>query len=311
VDETLSPGVNQIARPQSGIANDSAEAALQHFRDRLTDGRSVLTDFTAVQRVRGDLGDAVQQARQSGQGNKARLLGGLLRQIDSAMENASAGHLAANRNFSQASRNIDAIAQGRDAAMRGRTEDIIPQFRALPAEGQQAFRAGYVDPLIAQTQGAAFGVNKARPLLNDAFAHEAAAIAPMRTQTQMMNRLNNEQAMFETRNHALGGSRTADNLNDHGAAGVDPHLVGQIVTGNWHGALRSALHAGSNALTGNTPAVRQEIANILLQRGVDPNALNRMVGDTVQRIQFIQNMARSVGRGASGGLAIAGPGQKR
>jgi uncharacterized NAD-dependent epimerase/dehydratase family protein len=62
----------------------------------------------------------------------------------------------------------------------------------------------------------------------------------------------------------LGGSRTADNLNDHAAMAVDPHLVGQIMTGNWHGAVRTALSAGQNVVSGNTPAVRKEVANILL-----------------------------------------------
>jgi hypothetical protein len=56
---------------------------LQRFRDRMTDGRSNLSDFTAVQRVRGDLSDAVHSALQSGHGKKhvyfasysARLIG--------------------------------------------------------------------------------------------------------------------------------------------------------------------------------------------------------------------------------------------
>jgi hypothetical protein len=119
--------------------------------------------------------------------------------------------------------------------------------------------------------------------------------------------------MFETRNHALGGSRTADNLNDHEAMGVDPHLVGQIMTGNWHGAVRTALSAGKNALSGNTPEVRKEVANILLQSGQDisPAKLSKMVNDTVARIHFVQNIARNVGRGASGGLAVAVPGTQR
>ncbi len=163
VDQTLSPGVHSIAG-QSNIADDSAEAILRRFRDKLTDGNSTLSDFTAIQRVRGDLSDAVQMAVRGGEGNKARLLRSLLRQIDTAMENASAGHLSANRNFAQASRDIDAVQAGREAATRGRSEDIVPRFQSLSPQGQQAFRSGYVDPLIAQTQGAAFGVNKARPL---------------------------------------------------------------------------------------------------------------------------------------------------
>lgn len=310
IDRTLGPGADQmLASRGSATPNDSIESILQTFRNRLA--RANPNDFESIQRIRGEMSDAAQNALQNGYGNRARLIGGAVRQLDTAMESASQGFRQANANFAQASRNIEAVGQGRDAAMRGRTEDIVPQFRAMRGPGQAAFRAGYVDPLIAQTQGAAFGVNKARPLLNDAFAYESAAIAPMRTQPQMTRRLQNEQTMFETRNHALGGSKTADNLNDHAATGVDPHLVSQIVTGNWQGALRSALNAGSNVLTGNTPAVRQEIANILLQQGVNPNALNQMVGATVQRLRFMQNAARNLGRGASGGLAVAGPGQNK
>lgn len=305
IDQTLTPGVNRIATPQSGIANDSAEAALQSFRDRLTDGRSVLTDFPAVQRVRGDLSDAVQTATRAGQGNKARLLGGLLRQIDAAMETASAGHLEANRNFSQASRDIEAVQSGRDAAMRGRTEDIIPAFQNLRPEAQQAFRSGYVDPLIAQTQGAAFGANKARPLINSAFQDEAAAMAP--GNPLMQRRIGREQIMAETRNQALGGSRTMDNINDHDAMGIDPTMVGHLLAGNYGSAVKSILHAGSRAVTGNTPAVREAVANILLQHGaaVTPAALERMVGETVRKIQMVQQLAAGASRVAAGAVAVA------
>jgi hypothetical protein len=307
IDETLAPyGV-----PHDISAHDTAAAALAKYRARLTDGRGTNNDFNAVQRVRGDLSDEIQQARQSGAGNKARLLGGLLRELDSSLETSSNGFRQANRNFARASQDIEAVQSGRDAAMRGRPEDTIPAFQALRPEGQQAYRAGYVDPLIAQTQAAASGANKARPLINDAFQTEAGVMAP--GNQMMQRRLGREQTMFETRNAALGGSKTADNLNDHAAMGVDPHLVGQVLTGNWHGALRNALSAGHSALSGNTPAVRREVANILLQNGgnISPARLNRMVLDTVARIQFVQNIARNVGRGAAGGLAVAVPGTQR
>lgn len=306
VDQTLTPGVNQIARPASGIANDSAEAALQHFRDRLTDGRSVLTDFTAVQRVRGDLSDAVQAATRAGAGNKARLLGGLLRQIDSAMENSSAGHLAANQNFAQASRNIEAVDAGRTAAMRGRTEDTIPAFRALPPQGQAAYRAGYADPLIADAQKSPFGTNAARTLTSPAFMDEAAAIAPMRLGQQMTNRIGRENTMFETRNAAMGGSKTADNLADEGAMGIDPSIIGQLLTGNIGGVARTALQAGRNAMTGNTPAVREEVGRILTMRGgnVTPQELQRILDEATQRIAARQAIAAQLGRGAAAGVSV-------
>jgi hypothetical protein len=62
------------------------------------------------------------------------------------MENSSEAFLAANRSFSQATRDIESIQAGREAATRGRSEDIIPAYQALRPQGQAAFRAGYVDP---------------------------------------------------------------------------------------------------------------------------------------------------------------------
>lgn len=309
LDRVIGTQPGQVLTP----ANDSIEAVLTPFRQRLA--RVNPDDFEAVQRIRGDMSDAAQVAMRGGQGNRARLIGNAVRELDAAMENASSGFRQANRNFAQASRNIDAVGLGRQAAMRGRSEDIIPEFQAQSPQGQGAYRAGYVDPLIQQAQGAAFGANKARPLINDAFADEAAVMAP--GNPLMQRRIGRENTMFQTRNHALGGSPTAQNLNDDAAMGVDPTVIGSVVaqvgSGNYGGALRTMLGAGQNMWSGNTPAVRQAVADILLTRGGNANAaqFQRMIDETVQRIQMVQRMARSMGRGAAGGLAIAGPGQNR
>lgn len=305
LDRVIGTQPGQILTP----ANDSIEAILTPYRQRLA--RVNPDDFEAVQRIRGDMADAAQTAVQGGQGNRARLIGNAVRQLDAAMEQASEGYRAANAQFAQASRDINAVQSGRQAATRGRTEDIIPDFQAQSPQGQGAYRAGYVDPLIQQTQGAAFGANKARPLINDAFADEAAAMAP--GNPLMQRRIGRENTMFQTRNAATGNSKTTENLADDAAMGVDPTLVGQVLSGNWTGALRSVIASGSNALSGNTPAVRQAVADILLTRGSNVNAaqFQRMLDETVQRIQQVQRMARSMGRGAAGGLAVAGPGQDK
>lgn len=305
LDRIIGTQPGQVLTP----ANDSIEAALTPFRQRLA--RVNPDDFEAVQRIRGDMADAAQSATQSGHGNRARLIGGAVRQLDAAMENASSGFRQANRNFAQASRDIEAVQSGRQAATRGRTEDIIPEFQAQSPQGQGAYRAGYADPLIQQAQGAAFGANKARPLINDAFQAEAATMAP--GSPLMQRRIGREDTMFQTRNAAMGNSKTAENLADDAAMGVDPHLIGQVLSGNWSGALRSVIASGSNALSGNTPAVRRAVSDILLTRGGNVNAaqFQRMLDETVQRIQSVQRLARSMGRGAAGGLAVTGPGQSR
>jgi hypothetical protein len=299
IDSTIGTQPGQTLQ----AANDSIEATLRGYRERLA--RIDPDDFAAVQRIRGEIADDAQNAFQNGKGNRGRLLKGVVRELDTAMENASEGHLAANRAFAQASRDIDAIGTGRQAATRGRSEDTIPAFQALTPEGQGAFRSGYVDPLIANTQGAAFGANKARPFMNDAFADEAAAMAP--GNALMQRRLGREQTMFETRNAAMGNSKTAENLADDAAMGIDPTMVGQLLSGNWSGAARSLLSAGSNVMTGNTPAVRAAVAEILLQRGAatTPAALDRMVGQTIRKIQAAQRLAQNGGRITAGALANA------
>ena len=223
IDETLGPGADQfLTTTGSAATNDSVETALQGFRNRLS--RVNPNDFESVQRIRGDLADTIQAAVRASANNRARLLGGALRHLDSALENASPGFRQANRSFAQTSRNIDAIGEGRQAATRGRTADILSGFNSLQPRGQQAFRTGFIDPLIAKIDASAPGVNKAQPLLNDRFGELADATAPGAPLLQ--RQLAREQTQFETRNQALGGSRTVDNL-------ADAEVFGHQSIGGW------------------------------------------------------------------------------
>jgi hypothetical protein len=304
IDATLMPGATQVARPQSGLAHDSIEAALESVRRRLTDDRSVLTDFTAVQRVRGDLADQVQQAVNRGQGNRARLLGGVLREMDQAMESASPGFLQANRNFAGASRDIEAIAQGRTAANRGRSENTIPAYQQLGPGGQSTFRAGYVDPLIERAQGSAVGRNKAQEFTSDAFQAEARAMSP--NPDLLARQLGRENTMFETRGQATKGSATAQRLADDQAMATDSAMAGHVLSGNYMGALRSAIgNLASGNAGGNTAAVREAVANILLARNLPPATFQRMLDETTRRIMQIQRAATTVGRTAAGLGSVA------
>lgn len=125
--------------------------------------------------------------------------------------------------------------------------------------------------------------------------------------TTMQRRLGREMRMFETRNTALGGSKTADNLADADAMGIDPSVVGHVVQGNYGAAVRSLISAGSNAVTGNTPQVRQAVADLLLRNGANTNGaeLDRLVGETIRRIQHVQELARTARSGATGAVADA------
>lgn len=103
IDRTLRPGAGGFINPQASIAPDSVEASLANVRARLTDGRSNLTDFESLQRVRGDLSDQIEAARRAGTNNKARLLTQVRTELDVAMEQASPGFVAANRAHAAAS----------------------------------------------------------------------------------------------------------------------------------------------------------------------------------------------------------------
>jgi len=216
-------------------------------RNRLTDGTSNLNHFEAGQRVRGDVSDMAQSALQSGHGNKARLLRGVLRQLDQSLERSSEGFLQANQNFSAATRDIEAVQAGRQAAQRGRSEDPIPAYQERRPQAQAAFRSGYVDPLIAQTEGAALGVNKARPFSNDAFAAEAEAMAP--GNNLMQRRLGREMRMFETPIMPWEDI-DCDNLADADALGIDPTVVGHVLAGHYGAAVFRGLECRQRQYAG-------------------------------------------------------------
>lgn len=209
----------------------------------------------------------------------------------------------------------EAVGVGAQAATRGRAVDNIARFDALNEPSKQGFRAGYADTRVGAIERAPQGTNAVRPLSSQKSQQELAAlslhqgpVAPGQV-APMQQRLAREQTMFDTRHQALGNSKTSENLADDAAMAVDPHLIGNIISGNWHGAIRNVLSAGHTALTGNTPAVREAVGRMLLDRGVNPANLQTAIGQTVARIRFVQNLSRNVGRGAAGALAVSRPGQ--
>ncbi len=300
IDRTLQPGVTRIAQP-SNIADDSVEGVLRRARGMMTDGNSQVSRFDEAFRVKTELDNLIDRASPTQQ----RVLIPVRNALDRQLEQASAPYAAARNQFRQQSQAIDAVGEGRTAAMRGRSEDTIPAFNGMRPDQQAGFRAGYVDPLIGQTQGAAFGANKARPLINDAFADEARVMAP--GNQLMTNRIGREDTMFQTRNRVTGNSKTAENQNDDAMMGLDVGgLVSNLLAGNAGGALRSAMSSLSNGWNGNTAGVRQEVARLLLQRGqnVNPQAIQQVLDETVRRIETMAAIAQQLGRGASAGLAV-------
>jgi hypothetical protein len=266
IDDLIRPGLQQSASVPSGLADDSISTQLQRFRDRMANDKEMLTDFDSIVQMKSEIGDAVETARRSGQNNRARLLSKISQSLDEQLEAASKPYRVANDTFAQRSRAIDAIDTGRSAASgRVRADDTIPRFRGLDQDAQQAFRVGYADPIIARTESAAFGVNKARPLMSRKTATEFPAFAAPGRGDKMMRNIGRENAMFETQATALGGSKTADNLADEAAlSNLDPSIIGSLLTGNFKTAGVNMTSRGLAEMSGQPASVREQLGRMLL-----------------------------------------------
>jgi len=177
-------------------------------------------------------------------------------------------YAAAREPFMKASRVIDAVDTGKNAASsRVRSEDSIAAFNALSPEEQAGFRAGYVDPRIAQIEAASISptTNKARPLMTAKTGDEFPAFAVPGRAQQLGDRIAREQRMFETSNQALGGSRTAENLADMADSAIDPGVVSALVRGNLKDAALSATTKTVNTANGLPPKVIERLVPALME----------------------------------------------
>lgn len=305
-DDFLTPGASGVARPQAGMADDTVEATVRRARAFLTDGRSQISDFQSGLRAKQELDAMIERAAPTVQ----RQLIPIRNALDDSLAAASPPYAQARDTFRQQSQAIDAIDTGRTAAQRGRSEDVLDTFAGLQGDAQQGFRAGYADRLIESAQGGAMGANKARPFTSQAAQTELPALAAPGQGPRMMDRLGRENVMFETRAQAIGGSRTADNLADNAAVAMDPAIIGNLLMGRWGQAGQNALARSGDFLSGSTPEVRQQMANILLQSGGDPNLLREGLSRAMESEQFRREIGNALLRGSlAGGAAGASGGQ--
>lgn len=305
-----------IERSESAL-RDPIASAVKEARSYLAAPTLTASNVGQAFRAKTNIDQMIAKATENKQGALVAELMPIRDALDEQLARSSQNYAKARDAYRLRQGRIDALDKGKEiGAKPGLPEDAIAQFNPLDAEGKQAFRAGYVDPQISQVQNAAFGTNKARPFTSDAVKQEFDAFASPGRADALQRKIGRENTMFETRNQALGGSRTADNLNDDAAMGVSPEVLGvvkNIIGGNFSGAVKTALSAGKNALTGNTPEVRREVANILLQNGktIPDRKLQAMVDAVVNRSLRATQIADSLRRGAVGGTVVTVPGQSR
>lgn len=304
-DDFLTPGAMRLVNPGNNLADDSVEAAVRRARSYLTDGESVLTDFNAALRAKQEIDAMIEGAGPTIQ----RQLIPIRNQLDEALARASQPYAAARDTFRQQSRAIDAVDTGRAASSgRTRADDTIPAFNRMSGEEQSAFRAGYVDPLITRVENASMSptTNKARGLITPKTGAEFPTFAAPGRAEQLGNRIAREQRMFETANHALGGSRTADNLADAAEMSkFDPGVMSRLLRGDPIGA---AMEGGRRILgeaQGMPPRVVEQVAKVLMQ--THPEAARKLLSGGVSRLSRAdQARARLIASMISSGAAGAG-----
>lgn len=313
IDETLAPGVNQVVSPRDNIGYDTIEGALARVRRMISDGNSQVTDFNTLFRAKLDLDDMITKAEGQGAGNRAHYLTGVKRELDRALENASPAFRQANDTFARRSQVIDSIDAGQAAKSgRVRSDDSIEQFNAMTPEQQQAFRSGYVDPIIADVESGAMGpaTNRARSLTTPKFEQEFQAFAAPGRAQQLGNRIGRENRMFETSNAAMGNSKTTDNLADiEDMTNFDPAVMTNLFTGNWKQAALSGARQALNAGKGLPPRVVERVGRALAE--TDPEAafqtLSKVQANGVSRDRLRALILSSLLNGANAGQARISP----
>ena len=311
IDDVLRPGVNRLANPASNIADDSLEGVVRRAQRLLTDGDSQLTDFNSVLRAKQDIQDMVGSAQRQGRNNQVRLLSQINDRLDAALERASPGYRDANDAFRAQSRTIDAVEAGGAAASgRTRAADNIARFNGMEPAERAAFRAGYVDPMIARVESASMSptTNKVRNLISEKTGQEFPAFAVPQRADRMGRQIAREQRMFETANAALGGSKTADNLADAAdLAQFDPSIMMHLFSGRPVAAMMAGLGRLLNESRGLPPTVLTQLSRALMEtnpaaaRQILQVGANRAATDA-QRRAIINSLMTGTGASAAGRL---------
>ena len=325
-NKSISPAADIFAQAQGALPTDLAvrratEAAESQIRDPIraavADARSYLAtpDLTVSNvnqafRAKTNIDQMIKDATEKGQGGKVAELVPIANALDEQLARVSRPYAAARDQYRVNSEAIDAISEGAKAAKLGRYEDTIPTFQAMRPDQQAGFRGGYFDNLITKLQQVTPGPTNdaSRGLRSVSLDAEIPAFAAPGMGDMTTRRIGREATMAKTNARALGGSRTAENLNNDAAAGLDPTIVANLLRGNIGPAATAALGRVSNAATGNTAAVRENIARILLGGDDVTPLLGKSVADIEKRNLMLGQLLRGV---VGGGNVVAQPGPRR
>lgn len=285
-DDVLSAGPNM--RSLDAIKK-GLDAILEKQRDKTT-GRLVLDEYgIAVDRVR--------------------------RRFLQELDNINPAYAKAREAYAGPASQREAIGLGKQMATGGRAEDNVAAFNALNDAQKVGARVGYADKLLGNMENSTQGTNVANRLLTPKKQAELEAMSLFQgpskqgAPNEIARRLAWEDTMNQTRNQALMGSRTAENLADQQTGGVDPRIsgvLGKLLAGHPVDAATQAVgHAfqgAGNLYGGNSAPVREQLARIGLSTGdVDIASLLRRATAQGRKSRMRENriLQGLLGTGAS------------
>lgn len=305
LDETIGQMTN------SGIAPPAVVKEFQKLRKKLAGMTAkgeptTLSDYQSVRQIWQEVRDTVDKyyTRGSGKTNVAAELKPIRDMMEQALSESSDLFSFANANYRAGGDVLQAFDTGADAAKRGRPADNIAAFNALPEQQQRAARIGYGDAVSESIErNKAVQPNAAREFASTKREVEAAAMAT--DPALLQRRLQRENEMFGVQQRALGGSKTADNLEDIAGAQSDAQGAMQIARSVGNLNIGDAAMQTASALApyakGQNEATRQLIARALMSK--DPQAVlgpamkQDRQNETARRL--IEALLRSTGRAAA------------
>jgi hypothetical protein len=302
LDDTIQKMTN------SGIEPPAVVSEFMKLKSKLAgmtpDGNpTTLSDYESVVTIWRELRDQIDAAFKSGGpgASVGEALKPIEAQLRSSLEQSSDLFQFANANYREGSRVLDAFQAGADAIRPStRAPDNIAAFGALTDQQQKAARIGYGDNLIARIEGKlADAPDVSREIASTKRKAETAAMSV--DPEKFKARTKREYDMFRTFSRALGGSRTADNLQDIMDVGVLADLsraAGSMAHGNPGGTASNLWSAAKPYLTGDNEKTRALVAKMLQSdnpaRDLAPVMKQKESREAVRRL--IENMLRNSGR---------------
>lgn len=268
-------GTNPLLGETSDLAQSSLGRRLQGFRNRMNTDANQLIDFDEVVQLRTDLRLWREQNPRA-----AAVTNDLYDALTEALSDASSDFRAANDAYRQASRLIEAGDAGRQASGNVRFADALDRANAMHTpEERDAFRLAFADRDLRRIEGATGDRNMARTV----FGGESPSMDTTELAYGLANdpdlflrRIGREDVMAQTRNRALSGSTTAENLAEQGAAAAeDLSIMGNLFSGRPVAAAGQLAGRTVATAQGQNEATREIIARALLSR--DPGDLQRLL----------------------------------